>query len=146
MGFTRPVDALYPVQARYREKGSHYHWSVDPDNGLWIPTQRDGQGEHRGTDFACPAGTVIRAMADGLIIRSRFESALDPQSGAGLFITQLVSLMGHDSWVLMYSHLKASFVYPGHAVKQGQAIAESGVKLHTDLMNLKHQWKEISFC
>ncbi len=89
-------------------------------------------------------------MADGVIIRARFESALDATAGAGLYILQLVNLPGYDSWVLRYSHLKAVYVAHGAQVYRGQAMAESGNTgavlspyLHVDLMNLKQQWKAI---
>lgn len=153
MGFVRPVDPQFPVKTRYRERGAKYDWSVDPDNGLWIPVRdRHGFGEHCGTDFECDIGVPVRAIADGLIIRSRYENTIRQNTGAGLYITQLITLLGHDSWVLKYSHLKASHVSPGQMVKQGEPIAESGNSgnclspyLHVDLLNLKYQWKEIVF-
>jgi len=91
-------------------------------------------------------------MVDGIIIRSRFENALDSTLGSGLYIFQLVMLVGYDSWCLKYSHLKASYVSVGQKVKAGEGIAESGQSgdaispfLHVDLMNLKKQWKNILF-
>lgn len=78
-------------------------------------------------------------MSDGFIVRSSLE-------GAALYITQLVTLLGFDSWVLKYENLRGSFVYPGQTVKQGQYIAESGAPhLHVDLMNLNHQWRPLMF-
>jgi murein DD-endopeptidase MepM/ murein hydrolase activator NlpD len=91
-------------------------------------------------------------MADGLVIRSRFESALDSKEGAGLYILQLVMLPGYDSWVLKYSHLKGSHAVPGQTVRTGDPLAESGNTgavlspyLHVDLLNLRHRWQEIPF-
>jgi len=150
--FIRPVDELYPVQTYFGEKNPKYEWSIDPDNGLWIPVKTDGHGDHRGIDYACPFGTIVRAMSDGFIIRSRFEDHFNTGKGAGLYITQLVTLLGFDSWILRYSHLSASYMYPGQSIRQGQAIALSGNSgdcdspyLHIDLMNLKGQWKDIPF-
>lgn len=153
MAFTRPVDTLFDISTHFREKNKRYTWSIDPDNGLWIPTQdAEGLGHHCGTDFACPSGTIVRAMADGFIIRSRFDSSMDTIQGAGLYITQLITMIGYDSWSLKYSHLKSSFVKPGDHVRQGQPIAESGKTgnasysyLHIDLLDLKYQWKDISW-
>jgi murein DD-endopeptidase MepM/ murein hydrolase activator NlpD len=89
-------------------------------------------------------------MSDGMIIRSRFQNYLDSKEGAGLYVLQLVTLLGYDSWVLKYSHLKSSFVSPGQQIKRGDAIAESGMSgnclspyLHIDLMSLHRQWKPI---
>jgi len=151
--FTCPVDPQYKIQCEYAEKNKRFAWSIDPENGLWLPSRdRDGFGHHRGLDFSCPVGTIVRAMVDGIIIRSRFENALDSTLGSGLYIFQLVMLVGYDSWCLKYSHLKASYVSVGQKVKAGEGIAESGQSgdaispfLHVDLMNLKKQWKNILF-
>lgn len=151
--FTRPIDTLYPVQTHYGEKGLRYQWSIDEDNGLWIPAKdRTGLGANNGPTFSCPFGTIVRAMSDGFIVRARLESALDTRVGAGLHIVQLVSLLGYDSWTLRYAHLSAVFVYPGQQVKQGQSIALSGNSgdtleciLHVDLQDLKYQWRDIAF-
>lgn len=149
--FGRPVDTLFPISATYAEKKRNYDWSIDPDNGLWIPTKdHDGFGQHRGVDFACPDGTLVRAMADGVIIRCRFESAIRMDAGAGLYVLQLVSLLGYDSWVIRYSHLKAAYVKPGQRISRFDAFAESGSSgaaahpfLHVDLMDLRRQWRDI---
>jgi len=149
--FARPVDPRYPIKAHYGDKGSQYDWSMERDTGYWLPMKgEDGLGEHRGTDFDCPIGTIVRAMSDGMILRSRFENSLDTSVGAGLYILQIVSMMGRDSWVLKYSHLKGSYVKPAQRVRRGDPIAESGMSgkclyptLHVDLMNLQHQWRPI---
>lgn len=149
--FLRPVDSLFPIKRHYGEKGYGFDWSIDPDLGLWVPMrQGDGQGQHRGTDFDCPRGTPIRAMSDGITLRARHESALDAGQGAGLYLLQLVVVLGYDSWVIKYSHLKAVYVKVGVRVQRGDFIAESGSSgavespyLHVDLMNLKRQWQAI---
>ena len=149
--FCRPVDHTSLIKHYYGEKGKKYDWSIDSDNGLWIPVKgRDGLGHHHGTDFDCPQGTIVRAMADGIVIRTRYESATDPKQGAGLYILQLVILPGYDSWGLRYSHLKAVYVKPGQKIERFEPIAESGdtgdaecAYLHVDLMNLKRQWRPI---
>ena len=83
-------------------------------------------------------------MADGFIISARYESALDHHFGAGLFITQLVMLMGYDSWTLRYTHLKDIRVKQGQRVTRGEIIAEAGKPhLHVDLMDLRRQWRPI---
>jgi murein DD-endopeptidase MepM/ murein hydrolase activator NlpD len=149
--FSRPVDTRYPIKTYYGEKDRRYTWSIDSDNGLWLPV-RDSQGfgNHRGTDFDCPPGTIVRAMADGFIIRSRYEDPLDTKIGAGLHILQLVNLPGFDSWVLKYSHLRAVYVRPGHRIARHDPIALSGNTgdalspyLHVDLQNIQHQWRAV---
>lgn len=149
--FRRPVDHVYPIKAFYGQKEPHYTWSIDPDNGFWIPVRgKDNLGQHRGTDFDCPVGTAVRAMAAGVILRARFESAIDIEEGAGLHILQLVSLVGFDNWVIRYSHLKSVFVKPGDPVERGAILGESGKTgdvtspyLHVDLVDVRRQWKAI---
>lgn len=153
MGFTRPVDTLYPIGTQFGDKSKRYTWSIDPDNNLWIPCKdKEGNGHHNGIDFSCPSGTTIRAICDGMIIRSRFEDSMDHRKGAGLYITQLANTFGYDNWSIKYSHLKASYVGVGEYVKEGQPIAESGKSgnvlysyLHVDLLDLYYQWKKIPF-
>lgn len=150
--FIRPVDDRFSIKAFYGEKNKRYTWSIDPENGFWIPIQgKDGIGQHRGTDFDCPIGTVVRAMADGFVIRARFQDTLNHSAGAGLHILQFINTPEYDGWVLRYAHLKAVYVKPGGLVLSGQAIAESGNTgdvvspyLHVDLMNLKRQWRAIA--
>lgn len=142
--FSRPVDPTFPIHRYYGEKDAKYDWSIEPENGVWLPVKDpDGKGHHRGTDFDCPLGAIVRAMCDGMILRARHEKASDPKYGAGLYILQLVSMMGYDNWVLKYSHLKAVYVTPGQQVYRQDAMAESGEGLHVDLMDLRLQWKPI---
>lgn len=149
--FVKPVDAFFDICTPFGEKNKRYNWSIDPDNGVWIPARdRYSMGQHCGIDFACPSGTIVRAIADGFIVRSRFENSLNTAIGSGLYISQLLMMPGYDNWSVKYSHLKASFVRPGDRVKQGQPIAESGKSgevqfsyLHIDLLDLKYQWRDI---
>lgn len=149
--FSPPVDPRYPATSYFTEKHRRHDWSIDPDNGIWIPVKGlGGFGEHRGVDFSCPVGTVVHAMSDGIVIRSRYESSVDAHVGAGLYVLQLVSLPGFDSWVLKYAHLKSVCVIPGQRIQKYETIGESGETgdvaspyLHTDLMDLRRQWKPI---
>jgi murein DD-endopeptidase MepM/ murein hydrolase activator NlpD len=149
--FGRPVDTRFPIWTHYGEKDKRFEWSIDPDNGLWIPVKGAyGLGQHCGVDFDCPIGTLVHAMADGIIIRARYESAIRDDIGAGLYVLQLVSLPGFDSWTIRYSHLKAVYVRPGQTISRYTAFAESGNSgaalrpfLHVDLMDLRRQWRDI---
>lgn len=150
--FARPVDSQYPIKAYFGELGSQYDWSLDPDLACWLPIKNFGKGQHRGTDFDCPIGTVVRAMADGMIIGVRHENKLNFKEGAGLYITQLVNLLGHNSWIVRYAHLKAAYIKVGEYAQKYQPIAESGNSgavvspyLHVDMMDLKHQYRAIQF-
>jgi len=142
--FSRPVDPAFVINRYYGEKNAKYDWSIDADNGLWLPLKHlDGMGQHRGTDFDCPHGAIVRAMCDGIIVRARHESAIEPTFGAGLYILQLVCFLGYDSWALKYAHLKAVYVKAGQKVCRNEAMAESGNGLHVDLMDLRAQWRPI---
>ncbi len=145
--FYRPVDDRFPVLAHFAEWGTRWFWYVDPDTGMWIPrgSAPGLRGQHKGVDFDCPKGSVVCAVSDGIIAKARFESPIDSNRGAGLYIIQLVQMHGHDAWWMKYSHLKAVYVQVGDEVKRGQPIAESGDSgeverplLHVDLADTKH--------
>jgi murein DD-endopeptidase MepM/ murein hydrolase activator NlpD len=146
--FTSPVDPRFPPTSYYGKEGPDYGWSLDPDNGLWLATKSEGGvGNHRGVDYACPHGTLIRAMADGFIVRASHEDAIEHSRGAGLHILQLVMLPGFDSWTLRYTHLSSVCVKPGQRVKQHDIIGQTGTPhLHIDLMDLRRQWRPIPIC
>lgn len=138
----------------FAEWGNQWDWIVDPNTGMWIPrTSEPGkQGQHRGVDFDCPRGTVIDAMANGMIVKARQDSAIDRKAGCGLYIIQLVEMPGFDAWWIRYTHLNEIYHKVGSLVKRGQAIAETGdsgetdfPKLHVDLMDTKHQYHPIQW-
>jgi murein DD-endopeptidase MepM/ murein hydrolase activator NlpD len=154
MNFARPVDDRSPVCANFMDWGEHYAWKVDLDTRLWIPKGSDpgAKGQHVGVDFDCFPGTVVSAMSDGIIARSRYENPTYPESGAGLYVLQLVQMHGYDAWWLKYSHLRRIFVEPGDEVKRGQAIGETGRSgnaakpvLHVDLQNTRKQFSPIAW-
>lgn len=148
MKFHRPVDAQFPVLSEFGEKGIRWDQQVDPQTGFWIP-RVSGYGEHHGTDFMCPEGTTVKAMADGVIVKASYESSIDIMSGSGLHIVQLVIMPGFDAWWCKYCHLKSAHVKIGQKVIRGQEIASSGLGesrrayLHVDLMDPRHQFHSI---
>ncbi len=152
MNFYRPVDERFPILAHFAEWGDRWTYKLDPDTSLWIPkgTTLRTRGQHRGVDFDCPIGSLVCACSDGMVVKARYDSALNPQEGAGLHIIQIVMMPGHDAWWLMYSHLKAIYVGIGDTIHRGQPIAESGRSgaiesplLHVDLMDPRNQWHSI---
>lgn len=78
--------------------------------------------------FNVPRGIPVRAMADGIILRASWDDPKDPTLGLGLRIRQLVSLIGFDSWTLVYGQLGSLKTSIGSKVKQGQTIALTGDK------------------
>lgn len=154
MNFARPVDDRFPVCANFMDWGDHYVYKIDPETRLWIPKGSDPgvKGQHVGVDFDCFPGTIVSAMSDGIIARSRYESAIYHDRGAGLYVLQLVQMAGYDAWWLKYTHLRRVFVEPGDEVKRGQAIGETGSSgscdkpiLHVDLQNTHKQFSPIAW-
>lgn len=78
---------------------------------------------HKAIDYACPIGTPVRAVADGVIVRQ------GTYSSSGEYYLMLRVRRG-ATWqvIAFYTHLKArSFRYrTGTAVKKGAIIAYSG--------------------
>jgi murein DD-endopeptidase MepM/ murein hydrolase activator NlpD len=73
---------------------------------------------HKGTDFAAPLGTPVRATADGEVVFA------GTQNGYGNVV-----ILRHDaSHTTLYAHLSrfAAGLVRGHRVRQGEAIAFVG--------------------
>jgi murein DD-endopeptidase MepM/ murein hydrolase activator NlpD len=96
---------MMPVQGWF----SHgYGWRKDPIHG--------GREFHRGIDIVAPAGTEIRAPADGVIVRSgRF-----PQLGRSLDIAH------GFGFVTRYAHMSELRVRAGERVRRGDVIGLVG--------------------
>ncbi len=73
---------------------------------------------HRGTDFAAPQGTPIRAVGDGLITEARYAK----------YNGNYVKLKHNGTYTTQYLHMSkiASGIKPGVRVRQGQTIGYVG--------------------
>ena len=73
---------------------------------------------HRGTDFAAPKGTPIRAVGDGIISEARYSK----------YNGNYVKLRHNSTYTTQYLHMSkiASGVKRGIKVKQGQTIGYVG--------------------
>ncbi|RLD23951.1 MAG: peptidase M23 [Bacteroidetes bacterium] len=82
---------------------------------------------HKGTDFAAPQGTPIRAVGDGVITKARYEK----------YNGNNVKIKHNSVYATQYLHMVkiASGIRPGVKVKQGQTIGYVG---HTGLANGNH--------
>jgi murein DD-endopeptidase len=135
----------------FLEASKRYEWRRDERTGLWSKGRdQKGIGHHRGTDFQVPEGMPVHAMADGMVVRVRWEYPENLKAGMGLHIIQLVMAVGYDSWSLRYTHLGSAFVKPGERIRRFQTIGTTGKSgdaghpfLHVDLMDLKGQYREI---
>jgi murein DD-endopeptidase MepM/ murein hydrolase activator NlpD len=72
---------------------------------------------HNGVDIGAPAGAVIRAVADGLVIYS--DNGL---RGFG----NCVMILHKNGWVSLYAHSQRTTVQAGSQVKRGERIALVG--------------------
>lgn len=72
---------------------------------------------HNGVDYACPVGTPVHSVADGVVSRRGWDS-----KGGGNFIW-IRHANGFESG---YLHLSKFEVKQGERVRQGQLIARSG--------------------
>lgn len=73
---------------------------------------------HHGVDFAAPAGSPVRAAADGVVVSAGW---------AGDYGNQ-VEIRHENNWSTTYAHLKAISpgLRPGTSVRQGQVIGWVG--------------------
>ncbi|WP_445619125.1 peptidoglycan DD-metalloendopeptidase family protein [Kushneria sp. Sum13] len=103
-----PAFNRYPFKGHYRISSPFNLKRHHPITGRISP--------HKGTDFAMPVGTAVRAPADGRVTRV----VSHPLAGKYIVIT-------HDNgYQTRYLHLSRPEVKPGQRVKMGQEIARSG--------------------
>lgn len=117
-------DEIRKLQAELKRSSSGKIAMIRPVEGGYIsspfgmryhPILRQNR-MHTGIDFAVPAGTIIRAAADGEVI---FSGA---RGGYGLTV-----IIDHgDGIATLYAHASVLLVKTGDEVKQGQPIARVG--------------------
>lgn len=73
-------------------------------------------GYHTGTDLAAPAGTPVKAIAAGTVVKS------DTSSSYGIN----VQIKHADGTYSLYAHLSAKSVFPGDKVNAGRMIGNVG--------------------
>lgn len=113
------IPSIWPVEG---EVTSPFGERVDPLDGE--------EAFHPGIDISAPAGTPVRAAADGIVIESGREEA-----GYGIEI-----LLDHGYGVdTRYGHLRRTFVVEGQWVKQGQVIGLVGMTGRTTGPHLHYE-------
>lgn len=85
---------------------------------------------HNGIDFACPIGTDVRAVADGLVVRAGWENPHAPKQGYGQRVMQSATV-GTEHVFIWYGHLNEFLVKEGDRITKGQLIAKSGNTGHS---------------
>lgn len=124
----RPAVATSPSDARlpFREEGNENSetpsiWPVQGRISAGFGQRMDPfTGEdafHRGVDIAAPAGTPVRAAADGILFHA------GPDSGYGNEV-----LIDHGYGITTkYGHLRTVCVVVGEEVSRGQVIGTVGM-------------------
>ncbi len=122
-------------RARREEERVAHLWSLDGPGRFHLPLQApldplpaagrfgsrrvfNGQprGPHTGADYPAPAGTPVRAVADGRVVLAEDQ----------FFPGRAVFIFHGDGLVTMYFHLSAIEVRPGQEVKGGMEIGRVG--------------------
>ena len=102
----------WPMGDRYRHVSSGFH---DPDHPF-----RAQVGDHDAIDLPAETGTIIRASAEGEVIRIRPVGF--PYAAS---VTVRFSRFG-PHWTYHVAHLSRIDVVEGQAVRRGQALGLSG--------------------
>lgn len=76
---------------------------------------------HKGTDFASPVGTQLRAVADGVVIFNKINGGGRSQ-GFGLY----TGIEHPGGYRTLYAHLDKFMLNPGEKVKAGDVVGVSG--------------------
>ncbi|MGE5568989.1 MAG: peptidoglycan DD-metalloendopeptidase family protein [Rhodospirillales bacterium] len=97
--------SIWPVEGTLR---GHFGSRTDPFSG---------EGAfHRGVDISAPAGTPVRAAADGFVAQAQF------MSGYGRVV-----IIDHGNGLqTYYAHLSRFAVVPGQEIRQGEVIGAVG--------------------
>ncbi|MDD9932789.1 MAG: M23 family metallopeptidase, partial [Myxococcales bacterium] len=88
---------------------------------------------HNGIDVAAPAGAVVRAAADGLVVYS--DNTLRGLGNA-------VVILHPGGWTTLYAHNARNTVQPGWRVKRGERIALVGATGIARGPHLHFEWRD----
>lgn len=123
-------------------------WPVpNPQIGQSVVKDRNGKGRpHKGVDLFVPAGTNVRAVRSGFVVRiiDGRQSTDSHKKRAGLFI----DLLGVDGLLYRYLHLGSTQVRAGESIRAGQTVGTvadegtsgTGERSHLHLEIRKSDW------
>ena len=100
--FSDPFDKSYRVSSGYDLKRTH------PVTNITTP--------HLGTDYATPVGTPVRSIADGIVLKSRYNR----------FAGNYINIRHTNGSVSRYLHLSQRNVHVGEKISRGQVIGKTG--------------------
>ncbi|YCO02297.1 peptidoglycan DD-metalloendopeptidase family protein [Vibrio sp. VNB-15] len=100
--YSFPLAKKYKISSGFNLKRKH------PVTGLIAP--------HLGTDYAVPIGTPIQSIADGVVVKSRYNR----------FAGNYINIRHTNGAISRYLHLSHSNVRTGDNVTKGQTIGRTG--------------------
>lgn len=100
--------ACFPLGADGWRVSDLYGWRTDPFTGA--------KRFHQGVDLACPEGTPVVAVLDGIVNAARY-------SGSYGNYLRLCHGSGQET---LYAHLQYLFVRVGEVVQAGQLLGTAG--------------------
>ncbi|WP_104039872.1 peptidoglycan DD-metalloendopeptidase family protein [Vibrio hyugaensis] len=100
--YSFPLDKQFKVSSGFNLTRRH------PVTNLVAP--------HLGTDYAVPIGTPIHSIADGVVIKSRYNR----------FAGNYINIRHSNGAVSRYLHLSHRSVHVGEPVSKGQLIGRTG--------------------
>lgn len=106
----KPIGGVVKISSPFGER-------IDPVTKL--------KKTHNGVDFACIEGTPIRAILDGKIIRSGWESDEDHKQGYGQRIWQECRI-NNETVLVVYAHLNEIHKHEGEYISQSGILGLSG--------------------
>lgn len=119
-GFTQMVEKSLEKTSAQSQQQNHSHdaahGTVSSVFGMRTDPFNGNVKFHQGLDIAAPAGTPIKAAADGKVVFS------GQMAGYG----NLVEVDHGDGWVTRYGHNAANLVAVGDDIKAGQTVGLVG--------------------
>jgi murein DD-endopeptidase MepM/ murein hydrolase activator NlpD len=148
----RPVPAYAPIICGFKEPKNVWYL-YNEELGVWLNAKDGtGMGQNPGIDFDAPLGTSVCAVAPGIVIRAGFEFPTDGRKGLGMRISQMVSKLGKDSWIVTYGHLGSIATWIGRNLVEGEVLGTTGQTgettapvLHVRMTNLQGQFQPMEF-
>lgn len=135
----RPVDAKWPVSQTFGSfptAGVIGNWNGSTVQRLVAQYGNYQPFGHAGEDIACPIGTPVHAIADGVVVWADWGTNLPGDDSDWGYRQRwylyksfpgIVTVIQHDGWLSVYGHLSSNDAAPkGTRVKEGQVIGLSG--------------------
>lgn len=104
----KPIEILNPISGKLRVS-SGFGMRVHPILRYLRP--------HKGVDLRANSGTPIRAVMDGVVIETRYDS----------YYGNFIRIRHNDDLVTLYGHCSKTLVKKGDRIQSGQIIGKVGM-------------------